>query len=160
MAKPIFLVGIPHEAAFKIQGIQKSLEQQLTDYHPLIYIHNKDEIEFRAVYEKDFDEIKFEELKEIVRGSVHKKAINADEACKIQEQYEGKPHGYVQWKGTDACMEIYCKCGHCSHIDAYFAYHVKCPKCGTVYMCNGHIELIELEQEPETCVIVPELYEE
>jgi len=27
-------------------------------------------------------------------------------------------------------------------------------------MCNGHIELIELEQEPETCVIVPELYEE
>jgi hypothetical protein len=70
MAKPIFLVGIPYEAAFKIQGIQKVLEQQLTDYHPLIYIHNKDEIEFRAVYEKDFDEIKFEELKEIVRGSV------------------------------------------------------------------------------------------
>jgi len=44
-----------------------------------------------------------------------------------------------------------------SHIDADFAYHVKCPKCGTVYMCNGHIELIELEQEPENCVISPEL---
>jgi len=70
MAKPIFLVALPYEAANKIQDIQKSLEQQLTDYHPLIYMHNKDEIEFRAVYEKDFDEIKFEELKEIVRGSV------------------------------------------------------------------------------------------
>jgi hypothetical protein len=70
MAKPIFLVALPHEAADKIQDIQKSLENQLTDYYPLIYIHNKDEIEFRAVYEKDFDEIKFEELKEIVRGSV------------------------------------------------------------------------------------------
>lgn len=92
--------------------------------------------------------------------SEHKKAINSDEAWKIQEQYEGKPHGWVQWKGTDVCMDIHCKCGHHSHIDAYFAYHVKCPKCGTVYMCNGHIELIELEQEPENCVIVPELDEE
>jgi hypothetical protein len=70
MAKPIFLVALPYKAADKIQDIQKRLEQQLTDYHTLIYIHNKDEIEFRAVYEKDFDEIKFEELKEIVRGSV------------------------------------------------------------------------------------------
>ena len=70
MAKPIFLVALPYEVADKIQDIQKNLEQQLTDYYPLIYIHNKDEIEFRAVYEKDFDEVKFEELKDIVRGSV------------------------------------------------------------------------------------------
>jgi hypothetical protein len=70
MAKPIFLVALPYEAAENIQDIQKKLEQQLTDYYPLIYLHNKDEIEFRAVYEKDFDEVKFEELKEIVRSSV------------------------------------------------------------------------------------------
>jgi len=38
------------------------------------------------------------------------------------------------------------------HIDDDFVYNVKCPKCNTVYMCNGHIELIELEQEPENCV--------
>ena len=69
MAKPIFLVALPYEAAKNIQDIQKKLEQQLTDYYPLIYLHNKDEIEFRAVYEKDFDEVKFEELKEIVCGS-------------------------------------------------------------------------------------------
>lgn len=89
--------------------------------------------------------------------SEHKKALKTDEARKIQEQYKGMPHGLVQWKGTDVCMDIYCKCGNSSHIDADFAYHVKCPKCGTVYMCNGHIELIELEQEPENCVISPEL---
>ncbi len=92
--------------------------------------------------------------------SENKKALNADEARKIQEDYKGKPHGWVQWKGTDVCMDIHCKCGHYSHIDAYFAYHVKCPSCGTVYMCNGHIELIEIEQEPENCVITPELDEE
>lgn len=70
MAKPIFLVALPYEAAQNIQDIQKKLEQQLTDYHPLIYLHNKEDIEFRAIYEKDFDEVKFKELKEIVRGSV------------------------------------------------------------------------------------------
>jgi len=50
-------------------------------------------------------------------------------------------------------MDIHCKCGHHSHIDAEFAYHVRCPKCGTFYMCNGHIELIEIEEEPPTCVV-------
>lgn len=70
MAKPIFLVAIPYEAEQDIQDIQKRLEKQLTDYHSLIYLHNKEDIEFRVIYEKDFDEVKFEELKEIVRGSV------------------------------------------------------------------------------------------
>ena len=89
----------------------------------------------------------------------HKKAIDKDEAWKIQEQYNGKPHGWVQWKGTSVCMDVYCKCGYHSHIDAYFAYYVKCPKCETVYMCNGHIEFIELKKEPENCVITAEVFE-
>lgn len=92
--------------------------------------------------------------------SEHKKAINADEARKIQEEYKDKPHGWIQWKGTDVCMDVYCKCGHHSHVDSEFAYYIKCPKCKAVYMCNAHIELIELEQEPENGVIVPELDDE
>ena len=86
-----------------------------------------------------------------------KKAKNSDEAWNIQETYIGLPHGWIQWKGTDVCMDVYCKCGCHSHIDAdfvYFVYNVKCPECGTVYMCNGHIELIELNEEPENCVVV------
>lgn len=70
-----------------------------------------------------------------------------------QETDERKPHGFIQWKGTDVCMDIHCKCGHLSHIDGEYAYNVKCPKCGTVYMCNGNIELIELEQEPEMFIL-------
>lgn len=54
------------------------------------------------------------------------------------------PHGWIQWKGTKVCMDIHCKCGHQSHIDDDFAYYVKCPKCGTIYMCNGNIEFIEI----------------
>jgi hypothetical protein len=89
----------------------------------------------------------------------NKKAKNSKAAGELQETYKDKPHGWVQWKGTDVCMDVYCKCGYHSHIDAEFAYHVKCPSCGTVNMCNGHIEMIELEEEPENCVITPELDE-
>lgn len=59
--------------------------------------------------------------------------------------FNGKERMYV-WMFTVSAG------AHC-HIDAEFAYHVKCMDCGTVYMCNGHIELIELEESPEHCVI-------
>lgn len=87
-----------------------------------------------------------------------KKAKNKDEAWNIQETYKDKPHGWIQWKGTNVCMDIHCKCGALCHVDGDFSYHVKCMECKTVYMCNGHIELIELEQEPESCVI--EVYDD
>ena len=85
-----------------------------------------------------------------------KKAKNAEEAWDMQDKKGDVPHGWIQWKGTDVCMDVYCQCGHHSHVDAEFAYHVKCPVCGAVYFCNGHIELIELEEEPNSCVVVPE----
>lgn len=57
-------------------------------------------------------------------------------------------HGWIQWKGTEVCMDFYCnKCGQRSHIDDEFVYHIKCPTCSTVYMCNGHIQMIELSEE-------------
>ena len=83
-----------------------------------------------------------------------KKAKNADEAFRIEEKYENEPHGWIQWKGTDVCMDVHCICGYLSHVDDEFAYNVKCPKCKRVYSCNGHIELIELEKEPDGCVSV------
>jgi phage FluMu protein Com len=82
----------------------------------------------------------------------HKKCINESGVWKLQERYKDLPHGWVQWKGTDVCMDIYCKCGYHSHIDDSFTYYIKCPKCKTVYFCNGHIEFIEIEQEPMNCV--------
>lgn len=50
-------------------------------------------------------------------------------------------------------MDINCKCGELTHVDGEFCYHVKCGNCGTVYFCNGHIELIELIKEPENVKI-------
>ena len=74
----------------------------------------------------------------------HKKAKNSDEATKLQEPYEGHPHGWVQWKGTDVCMDVYCSCGYHSHVDAWFAYYVQCPNCKKIYQANPHVELIEV----------------
>ena len=82
----------------------------------------------------------------------YKEAGNAEQAWDMQERYKGLPHGWIQWKGTSVCMDVICVCGEMSHIDDDFVYHVKCPHCGRVYFCNGHIEFILLKEEPDNCV--------
>ena len=82
------------------------------------------------------------------------------DAYEVQERYDGKPHAWIQWKGTDVCMDVYCECGAHFHIDSDFAYHVECPACKKVYFCNGHIELIELKNKPDHCVVTDERYYE
>jgi hypothetical protein len=46
----------------------------------------------------------------------------------IEEEPEGV-HAFVQWKGTDLCMDFQCECGESMHFDGYFAYVVQCPHC-------------------------------
>jgi len=86
-------------------------------------------------------------------ATMGKTAPTSEAAWDIQERRTDQPHGWVQWKGTDVCMDVHCACGGMSHVDADFVYHVKCPYCGRVYFCNGHIEFIELEKEPDACVV-------
>jgi len=40
---------------------------------------------------------------------------------------------FVQWKGTDACLDLHCVCGYHGHVDAEFAYGVQCYGCDRVY---------------------------
>lgn len=44
-----------------------------------------------------------------------------------------EPHAFVQWKGTNVCMDFHCECGAQCHFDGDFAYTVKCPHCETVW---------------------------
>ena len=46
--------------------VQKKLEEKLPDYHTFVYFINSNEIEFKCFYEKDFEEVNFEELKKII----------------------------------------------------------------------------------------------
>lgn len=65
-------------------------------------------------------------------------------------QFETKherPNAWIQWKGTEVCMDVYCSCGEQFHVDAEFAYYVKCPHCGQHYECDGHVTLHPIPAE-------------
>ncbi len=53
-------------------------------------------------------------------------------------------YGSLQWKGTDACIDVYCSCGEQYHLDADFIYYAQCPYCEKVFLANPHIELVPL----------------
>ncbi len=40
---------------------------------------------------------------------------------------------FIQWKGTNLCMDFYCPCGAHGHVDEQFAYYVECEACGDVF---------------------------
>jgi len=65
-----------------------------------------------------------------------------------------KPYGWIQWKGTDVCMDIHCTCGYLGHVDGMFGYYVKCPECGQIYECDGHIRLRATDEKPEGCILL------
>jgi hypothetical protein len=83
-------------------------------------------------------------------------AKDADQAWQIEDKKENQPHAWIQWKGTDVCMDVYCECGSHSHIDGDFAYFIKCNNCGAIYSCNGHIEIIKLLKKPEGRILEEE----
>lgn len=60
------------------------------------------------------------------------------------------PHGWIQWKGTNVCMDVHCSCGVMGHIDRDFAYHYKCLACSKFFDIAGYVRLIEVPEEEIT----------
>ena len=56
---------------------------------------------------------------------------------------EERASAFIQWKGTDVCLDLSCECGYSSHLDAEFAYAIKCPKCKTEYVMPADIVLLK-----------------
>lgn len=56
------------------------------------------------------------------------------------------PHGWIQWKGTNVCMDVHCGCGHHGHVDDEFAYFYLC-RCGRGYAIGGTVTLYPLTPE-------------
>ncbi len=62
--------------------------------------------------------------------------------------HEGKPHGWIQWKGTRPCIDMHCACGSHGHMDAdFFFYYYKCAVCGQKYALGANVRLIPLTVE-------------
>jgi hypothetical protein len=59
------------------------------------------------------------------RGDLAMSGFNYDD--------ETRPRAFIQWKGTDVCMDFHCECGAHCHFDGYFAYTVRCPHCAAVW---------------------------
>ena len=66
---------------------------------------------------------------------------------KADTQYGDTPHGWIQWKGTNVCMDCYCECGCRFHLDGDFGYHTSCPECGTLYSVGQNVKLIKMDEE-------------
>ncbi len=72
MVKPIFIVILPFDnnlTSNELELMKYRVEAQINDYHVLI-IQSSDTktIDFKVFYEKDFNEVRYEELKEIIKN--------------------------------------------------------------------------------------------
>lgn len=67
---------------------------------------------------------------------------------------DGEAHGWVQWKGTSVCMDFHCECGELGHLDAEFAYAVKCGACGALYEMSGFVEAHRVESVDHDAIVV------
>ena len=70
------------------------------------------------------------------------------------------PFAYIQWKGTDVCMDVHCSCGAMGHVDADFTYYVQCGACKKVYAVCANVRLVEVSDEladgrAELAVVTP-----
>lgn len=68
-----------------------------------------------------------------------------EEASEISCNSGSQFQAWIQWKGTDVCLDLRCECGEITHLDADFAYFVRCCLCKRVYMLNPNIEIVRVE---------------
>ena len=62
-------------------------------------------------------------------------------------------HTFIQWKGTDACLDFRCECGWYGHWDGFFAYAIECGGCGKTWEMPSI--LIPREGFGNGCVVKP-----
>jgi hypothetical protein len=68
-------------------------------------------------------------------------------------RYKDEPHAFVQWKGTDACMDVRCECGTNGHIDGDFVYGVTCRDCGKKYEVEPFVRLLPIDDHDHEAVV-------
>ena len=68
MAKPIFIVEAPAVLTNKdFLNTQKVLSNKLNDYHVFMVQSDVKDFNFKVFYDKDFEEINYNELKKLIK---------------------------------------------------------------------------------------------
>lgn len=76
-----------------------------------------------------------------------------------------EPSVYIQYKGTDICLDFTCECGFDAHYDGYGAYVLHCTACGAFYEMPQFPVPVRLSEEPRYAINLwdedtsPDLYE-
>ena len=64
-------------------------------------------------------------------------------------QRHPKPDGgdaFIQWKGTDVCMDVFLPCGCTPHIDGDGGWFVRCD-CGRVWQLGTRVEVTPVPED-------------
>ena len=86
-----------------------------------------------------------------------KKFKTENEANNYLIEESDKTPVYIQWKGTDVCLDFICpKCRASLHFDTYFLYNVKCGHCNKLFKLGYSVEVVEIEG-PLTLALSPKL---
>lgn len=57
---------------------------------------------------------------------------------------------FIQWKGTDLCMDFICpNCGYQDHFDGYGFYTITCTTCKAVFRLSNSVELTWLSPKAD-----------
>lgn len=58
---------------------------------------------------------------------------------------------FIQWKGTDLCMDFWCpECACQSHLDGMFAYAIRCDGCDSYFEMPTDAPVKRLAEKPVT----------
>ncbi len=87
------------------------------------------------------------------------KLPTVDEAILNMTRPEG-PYGFIQWKGTEVCMDCWCSCGTHFHMDAEFMYAVECPSCHRTFAVYCYVKFIEVDDPDNDRILLDPNWEE
>lgn len=65
----------------------------------------------------------------------------------MHDQPVGRAHGFIQWKGTDVCIDLRCECGYHGHYDGLSLYFYRCPACLAGYALGQIVAMIRLNED-------------
>lgn len=84
----------------------------------------------------------------------------AQREMKVTEFGE-QPSNFIQWKGTDVCIDLICSCGQQVHYDGYFLYAWKCAACKRIWEMAAAVGMRENpDYDGSVQVLADEQYDE
>lgn len=63
-----------------------------------------------------------------------------DTSAEMEEDTTGAAEAFLQWKNTDACLDLACPCGAGLHFDGFFARELTCGHCAQTWQLQGTVQ--------------------